>query len=86
MSRGLGDVYKRQEPKQFSDKFEIYSNLEPRELDLTLDSLRFSDFETGFCKVNTGEFRLCADFLSDFRKQSLGVNFQRFSTPYPEVA
>lgn len=69
-----GKFFILMEPKQFSDKFEIYSNLEPRELDLTLDSLRFSDFETGFCKVNTGEFRLCADFLSDFCKQSLGLD------------
>lgn len=63
-----GKFFILMEPKQFSDKFEIYSNLEPRELDLTLDSLRFSDFETGFCKVNTGEFRLCAysKFVVDF--------------------
>ena len=69
-----GKFFILMEPKHFSDKFEIYSNLDPRDLDLTFDSLRFSDFETGYCKVNTGEFRRCTDYLSDFRKKSLGLD------------
>lgn len=68
-----GNFFILMEPKQFSDKFEIYSNLDPTDLDLTFNSLRISDFETGYCKVNTGKFRPCRDYLSGSSNKSLGL-------------